>query len=259
MGSSDPPSSLCRWSGCWLCPGLGSGTVTMILPQFSLTRGLGAAWLRAGCVGGRGGRATGARALTGHANCWVPALMPVPLGASSLGTSLWPGVNLSPQSLAQGQRHWLLALCGGSTGHWRSVEWFLLEERGPGGGRTLGGLHVPQPLAPVRLAGCTGHVRLPLGAPVAPRRAVLRAEVCVQTWSLTGLCTPACEEAGVEPGGKAGWARAGPGRSGTGGAFAVQRVHSGPTVSVQRQAAGLPAALPRLTERGALGRALLPG
>ena len=88
---------------------------------------------------------------------------------------------------------------------------------------------------------------------------MFRAEVCVQTWSLTGLCTPACEEAGVEPGGKAGWARAGPGRSGTGGAFAVKHVDSGPTVSVQRQAAGLPAALPRLTERGALGRALLPG
>lgn len=69
MGSSGPPSSLCRRSGCWLCPGLGSGTVTVILPQFSLTRGLRAARLQAGSVGGRGGRAAGARALTGHADC----------------------------------------------------------------------------------------------------------------------------------------------------------------------------------------------
>lgn len=89
---------------------------------------------------------------------------------------------------------------------------------------------------------------------------MLWAEVCVQTWSLTGLCTPACAEAGVGPVGKAGWARAaGPGHSGTGGAFAVEHVDSGPMVSVQRQAASLPTALPRLTERGALGRALLPG
>ena len=75
-----------------------------------------------------------------------------------------------------------------------------------------------------------------------------------------GLCTPAWPEAGVGLMRQAGWARAaGPGCPATGGALAGERVDLGPVFSIQRQMAGLPGALPRLTECGALGRALPSG
>lgn len=136
----------------------------------------------------------------------------------------------------------------------------------------------PRLLASVRLAGHAGHVCLPLmplpPAPVAPGTAVLRAEVCLQTWSrLACAHQPGQRLGGAHAEGwvglwgrlggrrrEAGWARAaGPGLSATGGALAVERVDLGPVFSVQCQMAGLPGTLPRLTERGALGRALPSG
>ena len=155
----------------------------------------------------------------------MPACTPVPLGTSSLGVPLWPGVSLSPRPLAQGQQNRLLALCGGSAGPWPSVERSLPEESRPRGwedagqnwslcwdlsahrAKAAGVVAAPGPgqrhgapgavqlcrprapwlLAPERLASHAGRVCLPLmplpPAPVAPRTAVLRAEVCLQTWS----------------------------------------------------------------------------
>lgn len=54
---------------------------------------------------------------------------------------------------------------------------------------------------------------------------------------LAGLGAPAWAEAGVGPVGKAGWARAaGPGRSGLGGAFAVELTRGVSVFSARRPA-----------------------
>lgn len=87
---------------------------------------------------------------------------------------------------------------------------------------------------------------------------MLQAEACVQTWSWPAWAHQPGRRLAWGPWGRLGGRR----RQGLGA-----QAWEGPLrwsewtrgrVSVQRQAAGLPAALPRLGERGALGRALPP-
>lgn len=154
------------------------------------------------------------------------------------------------------------------------------QRRGAPGAVQLCRPRAPRLLAPVRLAGRSGHVRLPLSAPAACSRGSRDSRApgggVPADLVAAALCTPDWPEAGLGPMRKAGWARAGGwvglwgrlGGCGQPGLGAQPR--EGPLqwsvwtwglclAFSERQTAGLPRALPKLTERGALGRPLPPG